>query len=131
MNPETPKQEKYRPTREEIIEGKFGKEYIEKAEQISRTVFEQIKSGLANIGLEEGTSQEQREKAQQFLEMWNQFANGLFVRTLDADKKSPEEIKTAIEAANSLFSPEPTNEGEKAAKKMIEELEKRFGKLRS
>ena len=95
MNPETPKQEKYRPTREEIIEGKFGKEYIEKAEQISRTVFEQIKSGLANIGLEEGTSQEQREKAQQFLEMWNQF------------------------------------EGEKAAKKMIEELEKRFGKLRS
>lgn len=121
MKSEIPK-----PTLDQILENKFGQEPIKEAESISKAMFEQIKAGIADIGMQEGTAQEQQEQVKKYLEMWHEFTNGLFARTLSINAKSPEVIKTAVEGANSLLSVEPTREGNESAQKIIGALNKRY-----
>lgn len=121
MTMETPK---FQSTPDQIIEGKFGKKPIEEAGQTSRTIFEQIKAGILNIGTKEGASQEQQGEVKRHLEIWREFANGLFARTSSDNAKSPEVVRTAIDGANALLAVEPT--GDKSAQKMIEALKQRY-----
>lgn len=121
-----PEQERYRPSIEEIVEGKFGKEMLEEAAGTTKEIYETIKQGLANIGLGEGSSSQQRQAAESYLAMLREFANNLFARTASENLTSPEKVRTAIEGANALLSAEPTDEGKAAAEKMMQELERRY-----
>jgi hypothetical protein len=123
MGSETPK---WQPTPDQILEGKFGEAPIREAERISRSIFEQIKAGIIDIGMQEGTSQEQQEKVKQCLEMWHEFSRGLFARTSSVNAKSLETVETVIRGANSLLSVKPTNENNEAAQKMVEALNQRY-----
>jgi len=118
--------EKFQPTREQIIEENFGRETLEEAASFSRNIFSSMKDALAQMPYEEGSSQQQKEKAKQFLEMWRDFVYGLAARTSSANAISPEKVETAIKGASSLLSVEPTREGEESAKKMIAALKQRY-----
>jgi len=121
-----PEQERFQPTREQIIEAKFGKETLEQAASFSKSMFDTMKTALANIGNQEGSSQQQKEKVEQYFAMWRDFANGLFARTSSENATSPEIVETAIKGANALLAVEPLREYDESAQKMKEALEKRY-----
>ena len=110
-----PEQERYHPSNEELIEVNFGKEMLDEAANTTKSIFESVKQELANIGLGEGSSSEQQQAAESYLVMLREFANNLFARTSSENVRSPETMRTAIEGANALLSPEPTNEQVAAA----------------
>lgn len=118
--------EQWRPSIEEQIEAKFGKEMLESAAGITQGIFHSMKGELAYIGMQEGTSEQQRQAAKAYLEMLREFSNNLFSRTESQNARSPEVVRTAIEGANALMSVEPSND--RAAHDMAEQLEKRYGK---
>lgn len=114
-------------TPDQQIEAKFGKEYLEQTEGMTRQIMGQIKQSLVDIGNSEGSSNEQLEEARKLIEMWKEFSNNVFARTSSENLKSPATVETAIKGANALMSPEPTRDGETNAKAIIDQLEKRYG----
>lgn len=113
---------------DEQIEAKFGRDFLEAAAGVSKSIFTEIKLRLVDIGNSEGSSSQQREKAKEVLAMWREFANNLLARTSSDNLRSPEMVDTAIKGASALMSPEPTREGNVAAKALTERLQKRYGK---
>ena len=83
---------------------------------------------MFEISVEAGTTLQQKEKAQQYLDMWQEFSNSAFVRTASENLRSPENIETAIRGATVLMSAEPRREFQEDVRKMIDALEKRYGR---
>ena len=120
--------ESYKPTPDQIIESRIGKPGLEQAAGISSQLFDQIKAGILDICAGEGSTSQQQEKAREYLDMWREFSNSVFARTSSANLKSPEILQTAIKGATALMQPEPRRESEGDVRKMINSLEKRYGK---
>lgn len=114
-------------TPEQTIEGRFGKETLAAAEEVGRSIGEEVKAALAQICYGEGSSRELDEEAKKYLARWRKFTDGLTARTSSENKRSPESVAAAIEGASALMSVGTTPEGREAARKMIEALETRFG----
>lgn len=120
--------EKYTPSREQIIEGNLGREYIEEATNISKNIFEQMKVQMLEIISSQGFSSQHQEAARAYLDMWSNFGNSIFVRTQDMNLKSPATLATALKGATALMQPESMRDSEEDVRTMIHELEKRYGK---
>ena len=121
-----PEQEKFQPTPEQTIEGKFGKETLERASNVSKSVWVTMREALINIADQAGTSQQQQEEAEKYLTMWQDFANILAVRTRGQNTTSPELVETALKGAHALLAIKPLQEFEEPAKKMIEALQTHY-----
>jgi len=119
--------EQFSPSIDQQIEAKFGAGRIEEAAGVTRQIFSLIKQEMAQIGAEEGSSDQLREKADRYLTMWNEFSKGLFARVASDNLRSPETVETAIKGATALLSPEPTPEGKAAASKMTAAFKQRHG----
>lgn len=118
----------YRPSLQVEIEVKFGRETLREVEHLSRTIAGQMQQRILEIGREEGSSsEEQKQKVQEYLTMWQEFNRSLFAGTSSANAKSPERVKIAINGAAALMAPEITGH-ENAARNIQQEIEKRYGK---
>ncbi len=120
--------EKYTPSPEQIIEGNLGREFIEEAAGISKSIFEQMKVQMLEIISSQGSSSEHQEKAREYLDMWKNFSNGIYARTSSSNVKSPENLAIAIKGATALMQPEAMHDSDGDVRNMISELEKRYGK---
>ena len=119
----------WQPTREQLIEGNFGKEALDLADGTASEILEAMKITLIKIHDEEGPSDGKREKAKQYLEMCRRFANALYINTTDANTRrmpASERIEVAIKGATSLLTPGTLDEDRESAHQMITELNKRF-----
>jgi len=119
----------WRPSLEQIIEDKFGKETLEEAASLSKSISREMKIRIAEVGYAEGTSRQPKKEVREYLNMWREFVNSLFDRTSSVNLRSPEIVKIAIEGATAILSAEPTREGREAASKMVEALTRRYGKF--
>jgi hypothetical protein len=120
--------EPYRPSPDQIIESRIGTQGIEHVASTTRQLFDQIKTGLRDICIGEGSTSQQQEKAREYLDMWREFSNAVFARTSSANVKSPEILQTAIKGATALMKPEIERESRGDVRKMIDALERRYGK---
>ena len=119
--------EQFLPSVDQQVEAKFGAGRIEEAAGVTRQIFHLIKREMAEIGSEEGSSDQLKERVDQYLTMWNEFSNGLFARVASNNLRSPETVETAIRGATALLSPKPTLEDRAAASKMTIALKQRHG----
>lgn len=119
-------QEKFTPSPEQIIETNLGKGTVEVIGDVTRSLFSDMKARLAEIGIENGTNKERKEKMLKYLDMWIWFSNALFARTQSENVKSPEVVKIAMDGATALMQAEIEQKGREAATTMIEALKKRY-----
>ncbi|HAO64818.1 TPA: hypothetical protein DCQ44_02430 [Candidatus Taylorbacteria bacterium] len=117
--------EQFQPTVDQRIEAVFGPETLNETAQISKQIFETMKTHLAGVAIGEGNSTEQRKKAQEYLSAMRDFSNYLFAQETSTNL-DPENAKVAIEGAVAALAPEITNDNVEGAKNLISKLQKRY-----
>lgn len=111
---------------EQIVEAALGETYVRDAAELSRTLYQTLLEHLADVAVEQGSSEQHRQSASEYLGIWKEFLLSLQILVLTDSGRDDNTANEAIAGAVALMSLEPRREYDQLVRVVVEKLRKKY-----